>query len=136
MVDRLTPARRSRLMSRIRSRDTKPEMIVRSVLHRRGFRYKLHDGQLPGRPDLVFKSRRKVIFVHGCYWHGHHCKYGRAQSKSNVRFWRDKLSSNKRRDKLNLKRLRRGGWETLTIWECSIKKGAWLKSALDFLNKN
>ncbi|MGC0018386.1 very short patch repair endonuclease, partial [Ralstonia pseudosolanacearum] len=100
-MDRLTPDRRSRLMSRIRSKDTKPEVEVRSTLHRMGYRYVLHKRGLPGTPDLVFPARRKVLFVHGCYWHGHTCKYGKAQSKSNVEFWQKKIDANRRRDHRN-----------------------------------
>jgi DNA mismatch endonuclease, patch repair protein len=132
-MDRLTAEARSRLMSRVRSRDTKPEMAVRSVLHSLGYRYKLHVPTLPGKPDIVFPSRRKVILVHGCYWHGHSCKYGRAVSKSNVVFWTQKIETNRRRDDLNLRRLRAENWSVHVIWECRIKRDAWLARTLDFL---
>src|SRR5688572_12051601 len=98
MSDVHTPEQRSRNMSAIQSKDTKPEMIVRRLLHTNGYRYRLHDKRLPGRPDLVFPSRKKVIFVHGCYWHMHDCKYGRVKPKSNSEFWSAKRNSNVSRD--------------------------------------
>jgi DNA mismatch endonuclease, patch repair protein len=124
-MDRLTPARRSWLMSRVKGRDTKPELIVRRTLHRFGYRFRLHASGLPGTPDLVFPSRRKAIFVHGCYWHGHTCKYGRAQSKTNRAFWGAKLHSNRLRDSRAARLLRAQGWQVLVIWECAIKRGDW-----------
>lgn len=134
-MDRLSPTQRSHLMSRVRSRDTQPELTVRSALHRLGYRYVLHRKELPGTPDLVFLSRRKVIFVHGCYWHGHSCKYGQAQSKSNVDFWKAKIANNMQRDQRNVAELRRQGWSVMLVWECRIKKGNWLNAALKFLNR-
>jgi DNA mismatch endonuclease (patch repair protein) len=134
-MDRLTPEKRSSLMSRIRSKDTKPELEVRSALHRLGYRYALHKRDLPGTPDLVFTSKRKIIFVHGCYWHGHTCKYGRAQSKSNTDFWEDKISRNQRRDRRILRELRAAGWSVATVWECSIKRGIWLDRIIKFLDQ-
>ncbi|MDO3507186.1 very short patch repair endonuclease [Ralstonia pseudosolanacearum] len=132
-MDRLTPDRRSRLMSRIRSKDTKPEVEVRSTLHRMGYRYVLHRRGLPGTPDLVFPARRKVLFVHGCYWHGHTCKYGKAQSKSNVEFWQKKIDANRRRDRRNTRKLRAAGWSVATVWECQIKQRKWLDRIVLFL---
>ncbi|MFV8639216.1 very short patch repair endonuclease [Ralstonia pseudosolanacearum] len=132
-MDRLTPDRRSRLMSRIRSKDTKPEVEVRSTLHRMGYRYVLHKRGLPGTPDLVFPARRKVLFVHGCYWHGHTCKYGKAQSKSNVEFWQKKIDANRRRDHRNTRKLRAAGWSVATVWECQIKQRKWLDRIVLFL---
>lgn len=134
-MDRISTAQRSRLMSRIRSRDTKPEMIVRSTLHRLGYRYVLHRRVLPGTPDLVFPSRHKVIFVHGCFWHCHSCKYGQAQSKSNVEYWKEKIARNVQRDKENISSLKKMGWGVLIVWECQIKKGDWLGNVLTFLNR-
>jgi DNA mismatch endonuclease, patch repair protein len=122
MTDTLTPAERSERMSRVRGRDTKPEMIVRRLAHGMGYRYRLHGGGLPGRPDLVFSSRRRVIFVHGCFWHRHpdpKCKLARLP-KSRLGFWRPKLDANRARDIANLKRLTALGWRTLVIWECEI----------------
>src|SRR4051812_21656461 len=110
-MDRLSPERRSLLMSKIRGINTKPEMAVRRFLFSLGYRYSLHKKQLPGKPDIVFSAAKKAVFVHGCYWHGHHCPFGRAQSKSNLNFWREKLKINKERDKRTLRQLRRGGWK-------------------------
>lgn len=132
-MDRLSPEQRSRLMSRVRSRDTTPEKVVRSTLHRLGYRYVLHKRGLPGTPDLVFPRRNKIIFVNGCYWHGHSCKFGRAQSKSNVDFWKEKIVNNRKRDVRNLRLLRRSGWRVLIIWECKVKAQDWLPKAIKFL---
>ena len=134
-MDRISSERRSRLMARIRDRDTKPELVVRSTLHKLGFRYVLHKRGLPGTPDLVFPGRAKIIFVNGCYWHGHHCKYGRAQSKTNVTFWTEKIERNRRRDARNGRALRRQGWGVLTVWECSIKAHNWQKRVISFLER-
>ncbi|WP_243772080.1 very short patch repair endonuclease [Burkholderia anthina] len=122
-------------MSRIRSKDTKPEVAVRSVLHRLGYRYVLHRRDLPGTPDLVFPSRRKIVFVHGCYWHGHTCKRGQAQSKSNVEYWQKKIDANRRRDERSVRRLRTNGWSVATVWECQIRQGTWLKRIVRFLER-
>ena len=121
-------------MSRIKGRDTKPEMAVRRTLHRLGYRFRLHDSRLPGRPDLVFPSRKKAIFVHGCYWHGHSCKYGRAQSKTNRSFWLEKLRGNRLRDARALRLLRRQGWGVLVVWECGVKKATWQTRVTRFLD--
>lgn len=133
-MDRLTPQRRSRLMSRIRGKDTAPEMAVRSILHRLGYRYRLHVKDLPGKPDLVFPALRKAVFVHGCYWHGHSCRLGRAQSKSNVDFWAGKLAANTSRDARNVALLRERGWEVEIVWQCELKEGLWLERVLRFLS--
>jgi DNA mismatch endonuclease, patch repair protein len=108
-------------MSRIRSQDTQPELRVRRLLHRLGYRYRLHGKALAGRPDLVFSARKKVVFVHGCFWHGHTCKLGDRLPKSNVEFWRSKLAKNRERDALVSQRLCEQGWSALTVWECSIR---------------
>lgn len=108
-------------MSRIRNRNTRPEMIVRSIVHRMGYRYSLHRRDLPGKPDLVFKSRRKIIQVHGCFFHMHDCPYGRVVPKTNAEFWRNKRLSNAERDKRNQDALENLGWEVLTVWECMTK---------------
>jgi DNA mismatch endonuclease, patch repair protein len=120
-MDRLTAEQRSALMARIRGKDTKPEMVVRRLVHGMGYRYLLHDRRLPGTPDLVFPSRRKAIFVHGCFWHGHDCGRG-FRPKTNEQFWADKLARNKARDEGTLRELRQLGWRVLTIWECSTSK--------------
>ncbi|MFO0425549.1 MAG: very short patch repair endonuclease [Planctomyces sp.] len=108
-------------MSRIRSRDTKPELIVRSIVHRMGFRFRLHRRDLPGTPDLVFPKHRRIIFVHGCYWHRHSCRYGRVRSATRPEFWNQKLTANVRRDRRNQLQLRRDGWQVLVVWECWLK---------------
>ncbi|HWW05602.1 MULTISPECIES: very short patch repair endonuclease [Collimonas] len=133
-MDRISVAERSRTMAQVRSKDTKPEMIVRSTLHRLGYRYVLHSRKLVGTPDLVFPARHKVIFVHGCFWHDHSCKYGQSRPKSNVEYWERKISGNASRDKRNIAILRRTGWRVMIIWECDIRKSIWLKKALRFLN--
>lgn len=121
MTDSLSPALRSRNMSRVRGKDTASEMLVRRLVHRMGFRYRLHRRDLPGTPDLVFSSRRKVIFVHGCFWHQHNCKRGKRPS-SNVEFWNAKLDGNSRRDKTNILSLQKNNWSVLVVWECETKQ--------------
>ena len=111
---------RSENMRAIRSKDTQPEMAVRSLVHRLGYRFRLHRPDLPGRPDLAFPGRRKVIFVHGCFWHSHGCKTGLVP-KSNQDFWLPKFLRNKERDRENLEALAQQGWETLVIWQCELK---------------
>ena len=126
MTDRVSPERRSRIMSRVRTKDTEPEMVVRKLLHRLGYRYRLHRRDLAGCPDIVFSSRRKVIFVHGCFWHAHHCRYGRAP-RSRREYWLPKLRRNKERDAENIARLRSLGWDVLTVWQCQTgdKEALW-----------
>jgi DNA mismatch endonuclease (patch repair protein) len=117
-MDRLTKERRSWNMSRIRSRDTEPERIVRSVLHRLGYRFRLHRRDLPGNPDIVLPRYRTVIFVHGCFWHRHaRCRYAYVP-KSRVRFWIRKFSQNVERDRTNQLLLKHLGWHVIVIWEC------------------
>ena len=120
-MDVHSKAVRSFNMSRIRSTNTKPEMLVRSLIHRLGYRFRLHRSDLPGKPDLVFVSKRKVIFVHGCFWHFHRCRYGRVSPKSNIDFRQAKRTGNKTRDLRNNRRLHAAGWQVLTIWECEMK---------------
>ena len=117
MVDIFTPADRSRIMSAVRSKDTAPERIVRRLVHRMGFRFRLHRRSLPGSPDLVFPGRSRVIFVHGCFWHAHTCGACRIPS-TNRPFWKKKLAVNAERDARSVRRLRRAGWKVLVIWEC------------------
>ena len=119
MTDVFDRQTRSRVMSAIRGRDTKPELVVRRFLHARGFRYRLHVRGLPGRPDIVLPRHRTVVFIHGCFWHRHrNCRFA-VLPKSNRQFWLAKLSGNVRRDARNSLELRRAGWRVLTIWECS-----------------
>jgi DNA mismatch endonuclease (patch repair protein) len=115
-----TDSQRSELMSRIKGAHTKPEMLLRRALHARNLRYRLHVRSLPGRPDLVFRSRRAVIFVNGCFWHGHACHLFQ-WPKSNVPFWRSKITRNKERDDQNIRRLLADGWRVLTLWECALR---------------
>ena len=107
-------------MAAIKSKNTKPELIVRKFLFKRGFRYRIHFNRLPGHPDIVMKKYRTVIFVNGCFWHGHECKFA-SIPKSNTKFWKDKITRNKERDKLTIKKLALMGWNSITIWECQIK---------------
>lgn len=121
MHDVLTPEQRSRCMSRIRGRDTTPERVVRSVLHQMGYRFRLHRRDLRGKPDIVLTSLKKVIFVHGCFWHMHRCKYGRVVPRTNAAFWRVKREGNVARDRANSAALRREGWGVLIVWECETR---------------
>lgn len=116
----MSPEERSAHMAKIRSRDTKPELILRSWLHKQGYRYRLHVKQLPGRPDLVFVGRKKVVFVNGCFWHGHDCPVGVRLPKSNTSFWEDKRRRNQERDAQHLLRLTELGWQSIVIWECEL----------------
>lgn len=114
---------RSFNMSRIRSKDTKPEMLVRRFLHANGFRYRLHDKKLPGKPDIVLPKYRTVIFIHGCFWHGHKgCKYY-VVPKTKTQWWLNKINANIANDAKSLKALREMGWDIVQIWECELKKG-------------
>lgn len=122
MVDVLTEEQRKYCMSRIRGKDTKPEMVVRRLTYSLGYRYRLHVKNLPGCPDLVFPSRKKVIFVHGCFWHRHNCRYGRVKPRTRKKFWHAKLEGNKERHKRNRRKLQSKGWRILTIWECQTRK--------------
>ena len=118
MADVHSKEQRSFNMSRIRDRDTRPEMIVRSLVHQMGFRFRLHRSDLPGKPDLVLPRHEKVIFVHGCFWHMHRCRYGRVIPKTNTEFWQAKRTGTVARDRRNVRKLRRDGWQVLVIWEC------------------
>ncbi len=120
MVDRLTPERRSRLMSRIGPRDTGPELRVRSLLHRLGYRFRLHRRDLPGTPDVVLPGRGKAIFVHGCFWHGHVCKVGK-MPKSRKGYWGPKIAANRERDMRKRRQLAAQGWRSIVVWECATK---------------
>ncbi|MGO9672657.1 MAG: very short patch repair endonuclease [Methylocella sp.] len=123
-------ARRSAIMRAVKSRDTKPEMTVRSLAHRLGFRFRLHRKSLPGRPDLVFVARRKAIFVNGCFWHGHDCKRGARAPKENASYWRAKIAANRSRDARVRAELAAAGWETMTVWECETKDAEDLRARL------
>jgi DNA mismatch endonuclease (patch repair protein) len=119
MVDNRSPESRSALMSRVKGKDTLPELVVRRLLHRLGYRFRLHRKALPGTPDIVFPSRKKVIFVHGCFWHAHGCPKGRPP-KSRSEFWAAKFDRNRKRDQENQAALSNEGWVSETIWQCEI----------------
>jgi DNA mismatch endonuclease (patch repair protein) len=121
MVDTLTPERRSALMKRVGPRNTKPEMVVRRMLHAGGWRYRLHGKGLPGTPDIVFSGRRVAIFVHGCFWHGHDCKLCRLP-KTRTEFWAAKLAANRERDARKVGQLNDAGWRVMTVWQCSLRE--------------
>jgi DNA mismatch endonuclease, patch repair protein len=134
-MDTLTPAQRSVVMSRVKSKDSRPEMIVRRVVHAMGYRYRLHVKDLPGRPDLVFRPRKAIIFVHGCFWHRHaNCPLTRTP-KAREDFWLSKFAENRNRDRRVTQKLRRLGWRVLVIWECQVrdvlKLGKRVRSFLD-----
>jgi DNA mismatch endonuclease (patch repair protein) len=116
-----TSETRSRIMRAVKDRDTGGEMLVRRLLHRMGYRYRLHRPDLPGKPDLAFPGRRKVIFVHGCFWHGHDCARGARAPQSNREYWTAKITRNAARDVGNQGRLHDMGWSVLTVWECELK---------------
>lgn len=130
MTDRLEICVRSALMSKVRSRDTVPEMAVRRTVHALGLRFRLHRKSLPGCPDLVLPKYRAVIFVHGCFWHGHLGCRRSGRPKSNVSFWNSKLEGNARRDQRNIRKLRRIGWRVLVVWECQTTSPEQLKKKL------
>ncbi|MGB4243946.1 MAG: very short patch repair endonuclease [Dethiobacteria bacterium] len=117
-------------MSRVRNKDTSPEKIVRTTVHRLGYRFRLHRNDLPGKPDLVFPSRHKVIFVHGCFWHGHQCKRGNRLPKTNQTYWFNKINRNIERDKEHKNKLEIMGWKVLTIWECEVKNKDFLENVI------
>ena len=134
MADKLTPEQRSWNMSRIRGKNTKPELLVRRLLHAKGYRYRLHGkaghARLPGRPDLVFAGRRKVIFVNGCFWHFHDCRVGQHAPKANADFWETKRTRTMLRDATQRLELEDAGWKVLTVWECELKDGSSLEAQL------
>lgn len=130
MADTITPQQRSETMRRVKGKDTRPEMKVRRLIHGMGYRYRLHRRDLPGTPDLTFASRRKVIFVHGCFWHRHDgCPLAR-MPKSKLEFWKPKLEGNKKRDKRNIETLRSSGWQVLVLWECQLKEMSKLENMI------
>lgn len=130
MADTVTQETRSRIMRAIRAKGMRPEVAVRRLAHRLGYRFRLHRRDLPGTPDLVFPVRRKVIFVHGCFFHGHDCKYGRRKISNDPVYWGPKLARNRERDVAALSALQDSGWSTLVIWECETKDEAALAARL------
>ena len=131
-MDTITESERSVVMSRIRSKNTQPELAVRSVLHRMGYRFRLHSPTLPGHPDIVLSRHHKIVLVQGCFWHGHNCAIACAP-KSRLDYWLPKLERTKMRDKLNMQKLREGGWHVLELWECDIRKGRFIKQLARFM---
>lgn len=119
-------------MSGIRAKNTRPELFVRKGLHALGFRYRLHAKDIPGKPDVVFPTYGALVVVHGCYWHGHDCRYFK-WPKSNESFWKEKISSNRKRDRLNLKMQEQLGWRILIVWECAIRRGL-VEQDFDFVD--
>jgi DNA mismatch endonuclease, patch repair protein len=115
-----SPELRHRTMQAVRSKNTRPELLVRRLLHANGYRYRLHSKQLPGCPDLVFPSRKKVLFIHGCWWHGHDCQRGARVPKTNVVYWTKKVIRNRNRDENSRKQLEAQGWKVFAIWECEL----------------
>lgn len=133
-MDKISPSRRSANMRAIRSSNTKPEMVVRSLVHRLGYRFRLHRRDLPGKPDLVFPGRKAVIFVHGCFWHMHDCAAVRVP-KSNTGYWSPKLERNCQRDAQNVDALKAQGWRVLTVWDCETSDVRWLEKTIrEFLS--
>lgn len=132
----MTDPKRSSIMRKVKSKDTGPEMIVRRMLHRLGYRYRLHRADLPCKPDIVFPGRRKVVFVHGCFWHGHECPRGARVPKTNREYWTAKIARNIERDKAGRAKLRRLGWRSMIVWECELKNAVRLERRLvKFLEK-
>ncbi len=118
-------------MAAVKSKDTRPELAVRRMAFALGYRYRLHSPKLPGHPDLVFASQRKIIFVHGCFWHGHTCRAGRNRPNSNVEYWNKKLDRNVERDRINIGLLEEAGWRVCVIWECETRNQDKLKATLE-----
>ena len=137
MADKFKPSVRSRIMAAVRSEDTEPELSVRRMVHAMGYRYRLHCSNLPGKPDLVFSSLRKVVFVHGCFWHRHPGCSRTTMPKTSVAYWNSKFAANVSRDRSNQRELRRMGWKVLVVWECELKFAKKLGSRLSrFLVKS
>ena len=135
MADVHTATQRSFNMSRIKGKNTKPEMLVRKFLHANGYRYKLHDKQLPGKPDIALPKYNTVIFVHGCFWHGHtNCKYFTVP-KTRTKWWTDKINGNKANDEKAVKALKKDGWKVITVWECKLKHAKVEAALLSLLKK-
>jgi DNA mismatch endonuclease (patch repair protein) len=128
------PETRSRIMRAVQGKDTAPELTVRRLAHSMGYRYRLHRKDLPGKPDMAFPGRRKIIFIHGCFWHGHECARGARVPKINREYWIEKIGRNQMRDRKTLDALSRSGWQTLVLWECELKDQKRLRRRLqDFL---
>lgn len=134
-MDNISTARRSWVMSLVKSKNTKPELVVRKFLFSYGFRYRIHNSKYPGKPDIILSKYRTVIFVHGCFWHGHRskrCKLAR-MPKSNIDFWENKIYQNEMRDKRNRTALKKLGWKVVQIWECQLKDKSTLLNLIDII---
>lgn len=131
MTDVLTVAQRRKCMSRIRGKDTSPERKIRTMIHRMGFRYRIHVSDLPGKPDIVLPRLRKIILVHGCFWHMHRCRFGRVRPATNSTFWQNKREGNRQRDRKVCRALRRQGWHVLTVWECELRNPIKLEDKIE-----
>lgn len=123
-------AQRTRTMRAVKGRDTSPELLVRRLLHKMGYRYRLHRNDLPGKPDIVFGRRNKVVFVHGCFWHGHPCKRGARMPATNANYWEEKIARNVERYSKQLEQLAKDGWSALTLWECELNNNQELRRRL------
>lgn len=132
MADIVPKAKRSQMMAGIKGKDTRPEMLVRRALHARGYRFRLHRKDLPGKPDIVLPKYRTVIFVHGCFWHGHDCHLFK-WPKTREEFWREKIGQNMKRDAETVAALWARGWQTIICWECALRHQGRLKGQLDAL---
>ena len=146
MVDHVKPEKRSQIMAAVKGKDTKPEFLIRRLLHAAGYRYRLHRKDLPGRPDMVLRKYNAIVFIHSCFWHGHGCKRSKNLPKTNTEFWKEKIEKNNRRDTNNIQLLKSMGWRVCVIWECALKRqgriddeelvsriSAWLKGRDDYL---
>ncbi len=131
-MDKVDKATRSATMRAVKSKNTSPEMRIRHLLHRAGYRYRLHRVDLPGKPDLVFPGRHKIIFLHGCFWHGHDCR-PKIRPASNIDYWMPKIEGNKVRDARNIAALREAGWQVLVLWECQLNNEAAVMRAIKTL---
>lgn len=120
-MDTFSKEARSEIMRRIKGKNTKPEILVRRLMHGMGYRFRLHRKDLPGKPDVVLPKYKTVVFVHGCFWHGHDCRKGTDRPSSNAEFWAEKIAKNIERDRKSLVELRKAGWDVVTVWECELK---------------
>jgi DNA mismatch endonuclease (patch repair protein) len=134
MPDKYTKEARSRMMSGIKNKNTKPEIMIRKELFANGFRYRLHNGKLPGKPDLVFRKYNVVVFIHGCFWHGHNCRYF-VWPKSNTEFWKEKINGNKKNDKKVIEKLKEQGYRICIFWECVTRNQVLFPKAMKKLLK-
>lgn len=135
-MDTRTPEQRRRIMQSVKSKNTKPELTVRRLLHAMGYRYRLHRKDLPGKPDIAFIGRRKAIFVHGCFWHWHGCDKGQLP-KSRLAYWKPKLAENVKRDRTKVEQLEALGWDVLVVWQCELKDAGALAARLqDFVDES